>query len=70
MIKKIHELRERNHAEKERIAFVGATLITFFIVLFWLAGMTAFSKIDQNQKADSGGPVKELLASFTGVFKK
>ena len=70
MIKKIHELREKSHAEKERIAFMGATLITFFIILFWLAGVTAFSKVDQNQKADASGPMQELLASFTGVFKK
>lgn len=70
MIKKIHELRKRTHAEKERIAFIGATIVTLFIVLFWLAGVTTLNKRDQNQRAQVSAPAQELKESFSGVFKK
>lgn len=70
MIKKIHELRKKSHAEKERIALMGATIVTFFIVLFWLAGVNTLYKTDVDQRAQVGAPFDELKESVSGVFKK
>jgi len=70
MIKKIHELRQKSHAEKDRIALLGATIVTVFVVLFWLAGVTAFSKPNESQKADVAGPIKELTNSFSNAFNE
>ncbi len=69
MIKKIHELRQKSHAEKEKIALLGATVVTLLIVLFWIAGVTAFPTTNESQKADTTGPIKEITNSFSNTFK-
>lgn len=65
MKKYLNNLREKEQHEKDRIAFIGAFTITLFIVLFWLAGVSALNNEPaQNQSANVSSP----LSIFTEIF--
>jgi hypothetical protein len=74
MKKTINKLRQKPQHEKERIAFFGAFLMTLVILLFWLAGITAFdSNPDQSQAANVTSPADSFKKQFNdilNVFKK
>lgn len=72
MKKTIHRLRKKDKHEKDRIAFIGALVITTFIVLFWLASFSIGGSptTTSQQMANTSGPIDVIVDSFANVFDR
>ncbi len=70
MKKIIHNLRQKSQHKKEGIAFFGALIITFFIAMFWLAGVLALKKpVDSDQMANINTPFSEIKSQINIILK-
>jgi len=69
MRKTIEHLRKKERHEKEKIAFVGAIVITGLIVMFYLAGITALNSPSKEQVANTQGPIESIKGQFSDLYK-
>lgn len=68
MKKIINNLKKKEQHEKERIAFVGAFVVTLIIVMFWLVGITTIPQTQKEQVANTSTPFKAMMEQFKQVF--
>jgi uncharacterized membrane protein len=73
MKKTIQRLRKKEQFEKDKIALVGATVITLVIALAWLIGITTIKNPSESQMANTSTPfqnIKEDISQLFSSFKK
>lgn len=68
MKKTIQKLKKKEQHEKERIAFVGALVVTLIIVMFWLVGITTVPEAQNDQVANTQSPFKALVNQFNDAI--
>ena len=68
MKKTIHQLRKKDQHEKDRIAFLGALVVTTFIALFWLVGFTVNPGSGDSQLANTKGPIDNIVGAAAEIF--
>ncbi len=71
MRKIIENLRKKDQYEKDKIAFLGALVMTACIAMFWVLGITTTSSKDSDsQLANAATPFESIKQDFVNLFEE